>query len=102
MRTVQVKAPRGPLKLDAYDNPIQNVYISRIQKIKHPVLGEVLANVPIKTYENVSQFWTWKPEEFLKHGPVQALAGHERATDHARPLKTGRAVRLAPSTRRSR
>ena len=28
MRTVQVKAPRGPLKLDAYDNPIQNVYIA--------------------------------------------------------------------------
>ncbi len=51
MRTVQVKAPRGPLKLDAYDNPIQNVYISRIQKIKHPVLGEVLTNVPVKTYD---------------------------------------------------
>ena len=39
MRTVQIKAPRGPLKLDAYDNPIQNVYITRIQKIKHPVHG---------------------------------------------------------------
>ena len=71
MRTVQVKAPRGPLKLDAYDNPIQNVYISRIEKIKHPVLGEVLTNVPIKTYEGVSQFWKWKPEEFLKNGPYK-------------------------------
>ena len=28
MRTVQIKAPRGPLKLDAYDNPIQNVYVA--------------------------------------------------------------------------
>lgn len=71
MRTVSVKAPRGPLKLDAYDNPIQNVYISRIEKIKHPVLGEVLTNVPIRTYENVSQFWKWKPEEFLKAGPYK-------------------------------
>jgi branched-chain amino acid transport system substrate-binding protein len=71
MRTVTVKAPRGPLKLDAYDNPIQNVYISRIEKVKHPVLGEVLTEVPIKTYENVSQFWKWKPEEFLKHGPYK-------------------------------
>src|SRR5687768_5741779 len=71
MRTVSVKAPRGPLKLDAYDNPVQNVYISRIEKIKHPVLGEVLTNVPIKTYEGVSQFWKWKPEEFLKNGPYK-------------------------------
>jgi branched-chain amino acid transport system substrate-binding protein len=71
MRTVQVKAPRGPLKLDEFDNPIQNVYISRIQKIKHPALGEVLTNVPIKTYPAVSQFWTEKPEDFLKRGPYK-------------------------------
>ena len=71
MRTVKVKAPRGPLKLDAYDNPIQNVYVSRIQKVKHPVLGEVLTNVPVKTYEAVSQFWTWEPEEFLEAGPYK-------------------------------
>ena len=71
MRTVTVKAPRGPLKLDDYDNPVQNVYITRIQKINHPTLGPVLTNVPIKTYENVSQFWKWKPEEFLKNGPYK-------------------------------
>jgi len=71
MRTVEIKAPRGPLKLDAYDNPIQNVYISRIQKIKDPVLGEVLTNVPIKTYTAVSQFWTWSPEAYLKRGPYK-------------------------------
>lgn len=71
MRTVKVRAPRGPVRLDAYDNPIQNVYISRIQKIKHPVLGEVLTNVPFKTYEAVSQFWKWTPEEFLKRGPYK-------------------------------
>ena len=23
-------------------------------------------NVPFKTYENVSQFWTFNPDEFLK------------------------------------
>lgn len=71
MRKVTVKAPRGPLRLDEYDNPIQNVYISKIQKIKHPVLGDVLTNVPVKTYENVSQFWTYKPEDFLKRGPYK-------------------------------
>jgi branched-chain amino acid transport system substrate-binding protein len=71
MRSVQIKAPRGPLKLDGYDNPIQNVYISRIEKVKHPVLGEVLTNVPVKTYPAVSQFWTDKPEDFLKRGPYK-------------------------------
>jgi branched-chain amino acid transport system substrate-binding protein len=57
--------------MDEYDNPIQNVYVTRIQKINHPVIGPVLINVPIKTYENVSQFWTWTPEEFLKRGPYK-------------------------------
>jgi branched-chain amino acid transport system substrate-binding protein len=71
MRSVSVKAPRGPLKLDAYDNPIQNVYVSKIEKVKHPILGDVLINVPVKTYTDVSQFWTWKPEEFLKQGPYK-------------------------------
>jgi branched-chain amino acid transport system substrate-binding protein len=71
MRTVQIKAPRGPLKLDAYDNPIQNVYVGKVQKVKHPVLGDVLMNVPVKTYEGVSQFWTWSPEDFLKKGPYK-------------------------------
>jgi branched-chain amino acid transport system substrate-binding protein len=71
MRKATIKAPRGTLKLDDYDNPVQNVYITRIQKINHPTLGPVLTNVPIKTYENVSQFWTWTPEEFLKRGPYK-------------------------------
>jgi branched-chain amino acid transport system substrate-binding protein len=71
MRAVTVKAPRGPVRMDAYGNPIQNVYVSRIQKIQHPDLGEVLINVPIKTYPAVSQFWTWPPEEFLGRGPYK-------------------------------
>ncbi len=71
MRTVQIKAPRGPLKLDEYDNPVQNVYVAKVEKIKHPVLGDVLINKPVKTYTAVSQFWNWKPEEFLARGPYK-------------------------------
>ena len=71
IRKTEVKAPRGPVKLDAYDNPIQNVYISRVEKVNHPVLGNILMNKPVKTYEAVSQFWTWKPEEFLARGPYK-------------------------------
>ena len=71
VRAAKINAPRGPVRLDEYDNPVQNVYISKIQKIKHPVLGEVLTNVPFKTYTAVSQFWTWTPDEFLKRGPYK-------------------------------
>ena len=71
IRKTTVNAPRGKLRLDAYDNPIQNVYIYKVAKIKHPVLGDVKVNVPIKTYEAVSQFWTWKPEEYLARGPYK-------------------------------
>ncbi len=71
VRSVEIDAPRGPLRLDEYDNPIQNVYVSEVQKRDHPVLGEILMNVPVKTYEGVSQFWTWDPEEFLERGPYE-------------------------------
>jgi branched-chain amino acid transport system substrate-binding protein len=71
MRTVKVKAPRGPLHLDDYDHPVQNVYIAKVVKVNHPILGEVRMTVPIKTYKEVSQFWTWKPSEFLARGPYK-------------------------------
>jgi branched-chain amino acid transport system substrate-binding protein len=65
--------PRGPIKLDAYNNPTQNVYILKVEKI-----GGTLQNTVIHTYPMVSQFWTYRPEEFLKtpaydrsHPPVR-------------------------------
>jgi len=53
--------PRGPIKLDDYGNPIQNVYIRKVERV-----GGELQNKVIYTYPNVSQFWKYKPEEFLK------------------------------------
>jgi hypothetical protein len=35
------------------------------------VLGEVMTNVPFKTYENVSQFWNFDPKAFLARGPYK-------------------------------
>jgi branched-chain amino acid transport system substrate-binding protein len=54
--------PRGPIKLDEYGNPTENVYIVRVDK-----QGGKLVNTIIHTYPLVSQFWTYKPEEFLKN-----------------------------------
>ena len=53
--------PRGPMKLDPYLNPIQNIYIRKVERV-----GGNLQNTVIYTYPNVSQFWKYKPEEFLK------------------------------------
>jgi branched-chain amino acid transport system substrate-binding protein len=62
LKKVELKdVPRGPMKLDSYGNPVQNIYIRKVEKVR----GE-LQNTVIHTYPNVSQFWTYKPEEFLK------------------------------------
>jgi len=62
LRKVEVPdAPRGPVKLDAHGNPIQNIYIRKVEKKD----GE-LWNTVIHTYKDVSQFWNFKPDEFLK------------------------------------
>lgn len=62
LRKVEVSdAPRGPVKLDAHGNPIQNIYIRKVEKKD----GE-LWNTVIHTYKDVSQFWNFKPDEFLK------------------------------------
>jgi len=53
--------PRGPIKLDEYGNPTQNVYILKVEKV-----GGRLQNTVVHTYPMVSQFWTYKAEEFLK------------------------------------
>jgi len=62
LRKVELKdVPRGAFKLDAYGNPIQNVYIRKVERV-----GGELQNTVIHTIPNVSQFWKFKPEEFLK------------------------------------
>jgi branched-chain amino acid transport system substrate-binding protein len=55
-------APRGPIKLDALGNPVQNIYVRKIEKKD----GE-LWNTVIHTFPAVSQFWKYKPDEFLKN-----------------------------------
>jgi branched-chain amino acid transport system substrate-binding protein len=61
-RTVEIPdAPRGPVKLDAWGNPIQNIYVRKVERRN----GE-LQNTVIHTFPAVSQFWTYRPEEYLK------------------------------------
>ena len=53
--------PRGPIKLDEYNNPTENVYVTKVEKV-----GGRLQTTVIHSYPMVSQFWTYKPDEFLK------------------------------------
>ncbi len=57
----------GPEHLDQYGCPVENVYIRKVVA----TTGEAAKyaktwNVVVKTYPQVSQFWTWKPAEYLK------------------------------------
>jgi len=61
-KTELADTPRGPIRFDDYGNPIQNIYVRKVER----VAGK-LQNTVIHTFPNVSQFWTYKPEEFLKN-----------------------------------
>ncbi|MDI3470972.1 MAG: ABC transporter, substrate-binding protein (cluster 4, leucine/isoleucine/valine/benzoate) [Pseudolabrys sp.] len=58
--------PRGPVKFDHLGNVVGTFYVRRIVK-EGAKYGLKLWNKTIKTYENVSQFWTWPEKEYLAH-----------------------------------
>jgi branched-chain amino acid transport system substrate-binding protein len=58
--------PRGPLKFDHFGNVVGTFYVRRIGT-EGAKYGLKLWNKTIKTYENVSQFWTWPEQEYLAH-----------------------------------
>ena len=55
-------APRGPVKFDDFGNPVENIYVRKVERV-----GGRLQNTIIHTFPSVSQFWTYKPDEFLKN-----------------------------------
>ena len=62
LRRVDLKeSARGPLKVDDFGNPIQNIYIRKVERV-----GGKLQNTVIATYPAVSQFWKYKPDEYMK------------------------------------
>jgi branched-chain amino acid transport system substrate-binding protein len=52
--------PRGPVKFDKQGNVIGDVFVRKCEK-----KDGKFVNTVIKTYRNVSQFWTYKEAEFL-------------------------------------
>ncbi len=61
MHTISLTdTPRGPLRFDNYGNAICSVFIRRCER-----KDGNLVNVVVKTYPDVSQFWTYDEKKFL-------------------------------------
>ena len=53
---------RGPVSFDEFGNVVGNIYIRKVEKKDGKYVNTV-----VKTYPNVSQFWTYGKDEFLKN-----------------------------------
>ena len=62
LRKVDLKdAPRGPISVDQWNNPVQTIYIRKVEKV-----GGKLQNTVIATFPAVGQFYKYNPEEYMK------------------------------------
>src|SRR5262244_2021865 len=55
-----IDTPRGPVRFDSYGNVVGDVFIRKCER-----KGGQLVNTIVKTYSNVSQFWTYDEKRFL-------------------------------------
>jgi branched-chain amino acid transport system substrate-binding protein len=62
LRAVKAFTCRGPVSFDALGNVVGDVYIRRVERKEGRLVNSV-----VYTYPNVSQFWTYSPEAFLKN-----------------------------------
>ena len=53
--------PIGPVRLDEYGTPILDIYIRRVARVNGKLVNTIL-----KTYPQVSQFWTYDPKQFVQ------------------------------------
>ena len=62
-KTVLTDSPLGKsVRLDDYGNPIYDMYVRKVTKRADGKFW----NVPIASYPQVSQFWTYDPETYMK------------------------------------
>jgi branched-chain amino acid transport system substrate-binding protein len=53
---------RGPVSFDEFGNVVGNIFIRKVEKKDGKYVNTV-----VKTFPNVTQFWTYKQDEFLKN-----------------------------------
>jgi branched-chain amino acid transport system substrate-binding protein len=65
-KVVLTDSPLGrPVRLDEYGQPIYDVFI---REVRRRADGKYW-NVPLEVYPNVSQFWHYNPEQYMKQPP---------------------------------
>ena len=62
IRSSNAETVRGLVKFDELGNVVGNVYIRKVTKVDGRLVNSV-----IKTYPDVSQFWTYDKTAFLKN-----------------------------------
>jgi branched-chain amino acid transport system substrate-binding protein len=61
LRKVQLASdPRGNITLDALGNPVMDIYVRKVVRANGKLVNSV-----VKTYPQVTQFWTYKQSDFL-------------------------------------
>ncbi len=61
MRDVRLsRGPIGPVRLDEYGTPVLDIYIRKVAR-----RDGKLVNTILKTYPQVSEFWTYDPAKFV-------------------------------------
>lgn len=60
LHAIKVETARGPVSFDEFGNVVGNVYIRKVTR-----KDGRLVNAVVKTYPDVSQFWTYDPKAFL-------------------------------------
>ncbi len=61
MRSVKLKdSPRGDLSFDHFGNVVGDFFIRQVDKVNGKYVNKTL-----KTYKNISQFWTYEEKAFL-------------------------------------
>jgi len=60
-------SPLGPMQLDGYGDPIENIYLRKVVAASGPADKYAKTwNVVEHVWPHVSQFWTYNPKEYLK------------------------------------
>jgi branched-chain amino acid transport system substrate-binding protein len=70
LRRMDLEAPRGRIRFDRYQHVIQDVIITRIDKV-----GDQVVPIVVETFTGVDEFQGLPPEEYLKKPRLITLKG---------------------------
>jgi branched-chain amino acid transport system substrate-binding protein len=52
---------RGPISIDRWGNPVQNIYVRKVERVGGKLQNSVIATIPA-----VGQFYKFNPDEYMK------------------------------------